>query len=84
MKKKEVDSPAVHFLDHCWLHTSGRSWEQINHIMSATLKMAIESGMKFKPNDFNVIGGTDGPDISPTIAKFAYELADAMLKEAQQ
>lgn len=50
-----TQSPTIHLLDHCWKQTNRRSWEQLNHVMSAALNLAVQSGMDFNLADFGHI-----------------------------
>lgn len=49
------DSPAIQLLQHVWDHAqrdTGHSWLKLNHAMSRTLDLAVESGMRFDKGDF--------------------------------
>lgn len=50
------DSPAIKLLQMVWDHSqksTGHSWLKLNHAMSRTLDLAVESGMEFNEGDFN-------------------------------
>ena len=58
MKKDTTSSPALRFVRHAWDSIPGGSWQRINSSMQATLRLAVESGMKFIPGDLTTISNT--------------------------
>lgn len=53
-----TDSPAVEFIQYVWSHAqkaTGHSWLKLNHALRHTLDLAIKSGMRFYPDDFEKI-----------------------------
>lgn len=50
--KESKESPAYALLTHVWRETEGGSWERLNGGMSAALRLAISTGMRFNPDDF--------------------------------
>jgi len=55
---KKMDSPAVAFLEHIWMHSCKATpfaFERLNHAMRKGLSLAIGSGMEFRIGDFTGI-----------------------------
>jgi hypothetical protein len=46
------DSEAMQLLRHVWKSVRGHTWRAINDSMQHALRLAIESGMQFGPDDF--------------------------------
>lgn len=57
-KKKTESSPAMQLMTLVWDRNSEstpHSWERLNHAMRAALSLAIRSGLRFDPGDFDRI-----------------------------
>ncbi|MBN1510707.1 MAG: hypothetical protein JXB13_01710 [Phycisphaerae bacterium] len=53
-----AQSPALDLLDQIWKHWGGatrHSWDRVNRSMRAALELAVGSGMRFGPDDFDEI-----------------------------
>lgn len=57
-ERAEMFSPAVEMIRHVWRQAqraTGHSWLRFNHALHDALRLAIESGMEFHIDDFELI-----------------------------
>ncbi len=65
MSKKKTKSPAIQLLRIVWgwnSHQMGHSWERISSSMHRALALAIESGLRFNPDDLRLIADEFRPE----------------------
>ena len=51
----KVMTPAIKLLTTVWNHGMKDSWSRINYSMACALRLAIGSGLRFKPSDFDLM-----------------------------
>lgn len=57
-KKSPQQSPALHLVEHVWrskMESIEHSWTRVNHAMHTAVKLAIDAGLRFDPDDFGAI-----------------------------